>query len=34
MHETGELPEEFVELDKLARQEWFAGEGDDPTNNT
>jgi DNA-binding PadR family transcriptional regulator len=27
MHETGQPPEEFVELDKLARQEWLPGEG-------
>ena len=38
MHETGQPPEEFVELDELAKQGWPEHgpehEGDDPTSDT
>lgn len=32
-HETGQLPEEFAELDELAKQGWPEREGDEPVND-
>ncbi len=32
MHETGQPPEEFLELDELAKREWRPREGDDQAN--
>ena len=34
MHETGEPPEEFVELDEWAKKEWRAREGDEAASDT
>ncbi len=34
LHETGQPPPEFVELDELARREWHREEGDEPTGGT
>jgi DNA-binding PadR family transcriptional regulator len=32
-HETGQPPEEWAELDELAKKEWHAHEGDEPEAN-
>ncbi len=34
MHETGQPPEEFVELDEWAKKEWLAREGDEAASDT
>jgi DNA-binding PadR family transcriptional regulator len=33
IHETGQFPEEFIELDELAKKGWPEHEGDEPTND-